>query len=141
MSTRHLSIRIEQQCFDALEAESQRTRESVSELARRLIDEGLRMEKHPGIVFRSSATGRLPSLTDGPAVWVVARILRDLDVSEGAALDEAVELTSLRPDQVSVVARYYREFKQEIDDWLDRLDSEAERAFAASGRQPLQRAV
>ncbi|HLF79393.1 MAG TPA: hypothetical protein VJB57_18065 [Dehalococcoidia bacterium] len=131
MASRHLSLRIDPQCFEELEAESKRNRESLSELARRLIEEGLRMEKHPGIVFRPGLTGRQPALVDGPSVWVVARVLRGRDLSTEQSIQEGAALTSLRPDQVMTAARYYSEYKQEIDDWMDRLDEEAEKAYVA----------
>jgi hypothetical protein len=40
----------------------------MSPLAERLIDEGLRMDDHPLIVFRSGPAGRRPALAGGPDI-------------------------------------------------------------------------
>ncbi len=62
MSSKHLSVRLEQDTLERLDAESRRTGQSRSQLAKTLLDEGLRMETHPGIVFRSGPAGRRPAL-------------------------------------------------------------------------------
>jgi hypothetical protein len=43
----------------------------------RLVDEGVRMEEHLGIVFRDGPTGRRAGLAGGPDVWEVIVVLRD----------------------------------------------------------------
>jgi hypothetical protein len=50
--------------------------EPRSRVAERLIDEGLRMEEFPGVVFRSGPTGRRASLLGGPDVWEVVADLQ-----------------------------------------------------------------
>jgi hypothetical protein len=59
--------------------------ETRSQLALRLIDEGLRMDAHPGIVFRPGPAGRRPGLMAGPDVWEVARVLREQPPGEDGA--------------------------------------------------------
>lgn len=135
MASRHLSIRISEQTYEQLEAQSRRERESVSELARRLIDEGLRMQAHPGIVFRDTASGRQAALADGPKVWVVARVLRELTDPFETAIAKTAELTGLTPHQVMAAAQYYAAYRQEIDEWLREQDEEAERAYATWKRE------
>jgi hypothetical protein len=41
---------------------------SLSSAANRLVDEALRMNEHPGIVFRAGPTGRRAALAAGPGV-------------------------------------------------------------------------
>ena len=43
--------------------------DSISSIGERQIDEGLRMEAHPGIVFRNGPSGRRAGLAAGPDVW------------------------------------------------------------------------
>jgi hypothetical protein len=135
MATRHLSLRIDSETFDELTARSREAGQTRSHLAKTLLEEGLRMQAHPGIVFRPGAAGRRPALADGPDVWMVARILRDVESRGEAALCETAELTGLHPSQVAKVARYYAQYQDEIDEWLRRLDEEADRAEAAWRRE------
>ncbi|MEX1271534.1 MAG: hypothetical protein WEB55_03685, partial [Acidimicrobiia bacterium] len=51
-----------------LKASAHRRDVGVSTLAERLIDEGLRMEAHPMVVFREGPSGRRPVLAGGPEV-------------------------------------------------------------------------
>ncbi|HJQ42001.1 MAG TPA: hypothetical protein VJ831_02855, partial [Jatrophihabitantaceae bacterium] len=46
---------------------------SGSSAANRFVDEGLRMEEHPGVVFRDGPTGRRAVLIGGPDVRDVIR--------------------------------------------------------------------
>jgi hypothetical protein len=135
MTTRHLTLRVDADSFERLDAESKRTKLTRSELAKRLIEEGLRMEAHPGIVFRPGVTGRQPALADGPKVWVVARVFREMKGSFDEAVARTAELMELSPHQVRTAARYYAEFRKEVDEWLRALDEEAEQAHAAWQRE------
>jgi hypothetical protein len=132
MTSTHFSIRMSQTTLDELDQFGRRTGHTRSEAARTLINEGLRMEQHPGIVFRGGPAGRRAGLAAGPDVWEVARVLRGISGTEGdEALERAVALTGLRLDQVSTALRYYGEYQTEIDDWIRRVDEEADRAEAA----------
>ena len=44
---------------------------SAAGLAQRLIDEGLRMADHPGVIFKDGPSGRRAALAYGPDVWEV----------------------------------------------------------------------
>jgi cyclopropane fatty-acyl-phospholipid synthase-like methyltransferase len=130
MGSRHLSLRINEETLARLETQGQRSRENVSEIARRLIEEGLRMEAHPGIVFRQGFLERQAALADGPKVWVVARVFRDMTCPREEAIMQTVQLTGLHPHQVDVAMRYYSEYREEIDDWLRAQDEYADEAYA-----------
>jgi hypothetical protein len=124
MATGHLSIRLDLGTIERLDAESKRSGRTRSELARTLIEEGLRMERHPGIVFRSGPSGRRPGLAGGPDVWEVIRVFREVSSGEQRVEDTA-SLTGLSPSQVMAAARYYAEFADEINAWISRIDEEA----------------
>ena len=128
MPSRHLSIRIDPESFERLERESRRMRLSRSELARTLLEEGLRMEAHPGIVFRDGPTGRRPGLAGGPDIWEVARVYREVEGPD--RIRETADLTGLLHQQIRAAASYYSEFQDEIDDWIAMVDEVAERAEA-----------
>ena len=131
----HLSVRVDDDLLQRLEDECRRSGQSRSALAKQLLEEGLRMQRHPGIVFRPGATGRRPALAGGPAVWVVARIFREWEGPPGEMTPFITENLAITAQQVSVAAGYYAEYRDEIDDWLDRLDEEADRAKAEWMRQ------
>jgi uncharacterized protein (DUF433 family) len=131
----HLSIRLEDELLGRLDAEGRRTGRSRSEVAKTLIEEGLRMEAHPGIVFRPGPTGRRPGLAGGPDVWEVARVLRQVQGEAEDVIRRTAELTGLTSEQVRAALGYYADFRDEIDAWMQRVDEEAERQETAWRRQ------
>ncbi len=55
---------------------------SRASVAARYVDEGLRMDEHPGIVFRDGPAGRRASVIGGPDVWEVVTALRSARSAE-----------------------------------------------------------
>ncbi len=135
MPSRHLSLRLPSETIDRLDRQSRLTGQNRSEVAKTLLEEGLRMEAHPGIVFRPGPAGRRPGLSDGPDVWEVARVLREVLTDEPDPVAATAELTELRPDQIRTVLGYYAEYRTEIDDWIQRVDDYADAAEAAWRRE------
>ena len=133
--SRHLSVRVGEDLFEQLEAQSRSSGQSRSAVAKQLLEEGLRMELHPGIVFRSGPGGRRAGLVGGPDVWEVASALRDADGDDGDSLAEIGERTGLTADQVSAALRYYADYTYEVSDWIRRVEDEAERAEARWRRE------
>lgn len=127
MVSKHLSMRVDDELLQDLEEECRKSGQSRSAVAKRFLEEGLRMARHPGIVFRPGPTGRRPALVDGPDVWVLGRYFREGGPPRVEAIADEL---ALRVDQVEAAARYYDEFREEIDAWLDRLDAEADRTEA-----------
>lgn len=135
MAGRHLSIRIADDAFERLEAQSRRSGRTRSDVAKTLIEEGLRMEQHPGIVFRSGPAGRRAALAGGPDVWEVVRVVLGVGQRGEAAIARAADLAGLSPDQVRATLAYYAEFRDEVDGWIRRVDEEAAQAETAWHRQ------
>lgn len=98
---------------------------SVSTLARRLLDEGLRMDTHPLIHFREQSTGRYPALVGGPLlVWVIDVIVNDdIPLDEGRAW--AADVMNLSLTQVDAALAYYAEHADEIDEDIARRRQES----------------
>jgi len=86
-----------------------------SALAQRLVDEGLRMAEHPGVVFRDGPTGRRAALTLGPDVWEVIKAAHEVDRRGSKAIIEIGGLMNLPAERVEVALRYYTAYPQEID--------------------------
>ena len=99
-----------------------------SGLAQRLVDEGLRMAEHPGVVFRDGPAGRRPALVVGPDVWELAVFLREIDERGEAAVAAAAETFDVPPSAVAAGIRYYTAFPAEVDAWIDEARSASERA-------------
>jgi hypothetical protein len=76
------------------------TGSSVSALAQRLIDEGLRMADHPGVIFKDGPSGRRAALAFGPDIWEIIKFLREVDERGPAALDAAAEVLAVDANRI-----------------------------------------
>ena len=113
---RPTSLRLPDSVKDRLDHGAARARESASSLAVRLIDEGLRMEEHPGVGFHASAAhGREACLAGGPDIAEVIDILRGLDATGEDRITETAAWFSIHPSRVRVAIGYYTAFPDEID--------------------------
>lgn len=130
-------IRIESETLAALRERSAETGEPIVRLAQRSVDEGMRLDRHPGIVFRGGPTGRRPAVAGGPDVWEVVSAARSAP-ERGDELDAALaERVGSSSDRIRVAVHYYAEFPDEIDRWIERVVEEAER----TGRRPRGRVI
>jgi hypothetical protein len=100
---------------ERLKTEARRRGESSSALAEELIDEGLRVRRHPLVTFRDGASGRRAALVGGPDIWEVVSGIVGGDVPTVERHARAVDLFGLRPAQVDAALAYYAEFTDEID--------------------------
>jgi hypothetical protein len=125
------SIRMSSRTLARLDLGARRRGEPKSRTAERLIDEGLRMEDHPGIVFRDGPTGRRAGLAAGPDVWEVVKVLKEFGGDSDEAIASTAECGNLSHAQVNLALRYYGDFPEEIDDRIALNDEETERQYAA----------
>jgi predicted transcriptional regulator len=121
-----LSIRMPDETRERLQATAEAHGETRSALVRRYIEEGLRMDRHPGIVFRPGPAGRRPALAGGPDVWEVVRVVRNVEARGKRAIAEAASWLGLSTARVRVAVEYYADYPAEIDAWLARVDAQAE---------------
>jgi hypothetical protein len=125
------SIRMSQRTLERLGVGAQRRGEAKSRTAERLIDEGLRMEDHPGIVFKDGPTGRRAALSFGPDVWEVVKVVKEFGSTGEQAIAGAAEWGNLSHGQVNVALRYYGDFPEEVDARIAFNREETERQHAA----------
>ena len=126
-----LSIRFKRPgAYERLKRGAAQRAESISSVGERLIDEGLRMEAHPGIVFRDGPSGRRAGLAAGPDVWEVVGLLRGLPGSVEERVAAAATQLGLTDMQVRTASRYYAEFTDEIDARIAHNDDIADRELA-----------
>jgi hypothetical protein len=107
---------------------SERLGESKARVAERLIEEGLRVEAFPGIVFRSGPTGRRAGIAGGPDVWEIVRDLKGV-VGKGSTdpIAAVVGVTGLDRNMVELAASYYAAYPGDIDERISMNDQAAER--------------
>lgn len=119
MSTKRttpFSARLDSRLVERLRARSARDGVSASQLAERYIDEGIRSEEFPGVVFRSGPAGRRAGLVGGPDVWEIVRDVRG--AREAGAVDAIAVVAAaseLTDAQARLAAAYYTAYPEEID--------------------------
>lgn len=129
-ASRQFSARLDGQIIDRLEDRGARSGLNKSRLAERYIDEGMRMEDHPGVVFRDGPAGRRAGLAAGPDVWEVIGALRSTGLRGDDAIRAAAEWSSLNERQVRDALAYYNDYPAEIDMRLHLNEEEADAAEA-----------
>lgn len=110
---------------------------SLSAAANLLVDEGLRMAEHPGVIFRDGPTGRRAALAGGPDVWELVRAVKsaraaETDLSEDEILDLVATNTGVPLRHVRTAVNYWASHPSEIDaeiDGADRAELHAEEAW------------
>lgn len=101
---------------------------SIAGLAQRLIDEGLRMADHPGVIFKDGPSGRRAALAYGPDIWEVVTFLREIDERGPAAVDAAAEVFAADASRISTAISYYADYSDEIDAEIADADDASRRA-------------
>ncbi|HMI82232.1 MAG TPA: hypothetical protein VK480_10630, partial [Solirubrobacterales bacterium] len=106
-----------------------------SRLAERYVDEGTRMDEHPGIMFRGGPTGRRAALAGGPDVWELMFTLKSGKARGEEAIAATADLLNLTDSQVRTAVRYYGAFTDEIDRRIALNTLDADEAEAAWKRE------
>jgi hypothetical protein len=123
MATTTVSLDLDATTLDRL-AERERatgeSRSSRSQLAQRYIEEGLRMERYPGIFFQDGATGRRAKLIGGPDVWEVMSTVLQAEGDPDQVIETSAAWLGLPPESIHAAMAYYAEFRDEIDDRIER---------------------
>ena len=94
----YLPARIDPAALRELDRHAKRLGKPRSNLVERYVEEWLRMDKHPGIVFVEGAAGRRPALASrrGLDVW---EVITTLHANDGKVAD-AAEVLSLPESEV-----------------------------------------
>lgn len=132
---RPFSARWDADVLERLERRSEQAGTSKSRLAERYVDEGTRMDEHPGIAFRGGPTGRRAALAGGPDVWEVMQTLKSGDERGAAAVATTAKLLDLTELQVRTAVSYYAAYPEEIDKRIKRNVEEADAAEATWRRE------
>jgi uncharacterized protein (DUF433 family) len=130
------SIRLRPDLKEALERRAREAGLPAAALYERFIDEGLRRDDHPLIVFRDGAGGRRPTLAG--TRLDVGQVIDSLLAAEGkgdTALQETAEYLSIPEGHVRACLSYYAAYKDEVDNWRSIVAEAAEREREAWHRE------
>jgi uncharacterized protein (DUF433 family) len=121
---RQRSVRLPADTLARLDSLAEERGQSANTVAARLIEEGLRLDRHPLIYFRDAAAGRRPALLG--TRLDVGRIIETVRAHEGSVSDTAEYLA--QPEaKIRAAVRYYAEFRDEVDAWSQRMRDIARR--------------
>ncbi|MGH3372687.1 MAG: hypothetical protein ACRDPR_22095 [Nocardioidaceae bacterium] len=112
---RPTSFRLPEALLDRLEAESRTKGVSVTGLVAVLLDEGLKVRRFPGVVYRDGPTGRRAGLVGGPDIWEVVRDLRHAPGKGVKRIEHLAAATGLSAARIRLAADFYAEFPEEVD--------------------------
>jgi hypothetical protein len=115
-ATRNFSARWATDVLDRLRKRSEAEGISKSRLAERYVDEGIRMDEHPGIEFRDGPAGRRASLQHGPDVWQLVMTLKEYESRGGDVIVATAEHLNLDAFEVEIGMRYYAAYPEDIDE-------------------------
>ena len=129
MASEIVSVELDTETHEMLITLSRDTGESPSRMLRRLVREAMRMERHPGIVFRDGPAGRRPALIGGPDVWGVVPIVHNIASESDDPIAAAANWLGIPVAHMQAAMDYYAEYTDEVDAWIarnERLATEAE---------------
>lgn len=129
--TQTFSARWDADVVERLARRSEIDGTNKSRLAERYVDEGTRMDEHPGVVFRNGPTGRRAALAGGPDVWEVIATLKSGEARGEKAVAATAQLLDLTDSQVRIAVRYYGTYAEEVDSRIKRNLEGADAAEAA----------
>lgn len=130
------SLRLRSDLKHALERRASAAGTSLAALYERLLEEGIRHDEHPLIVFRDGAGGRRAALVG--TRLMVAQVIDTVLVAEGdpsAKVREAAAYLRIPENRVHACVRYYADYTDEVDGWRAREAEAADREQEAWRRQ------
>jgi uncharacterized protein (DUF433 family) len=126
VATQTRSFRLNEGLLERLEDRAGQVRESANALGARYLEEGLRRDEHPQIVFVDRAAGRRATLAG--TRLNVAYVITTARAAGSA--EEAAESLDLPLWKVRAALGYYADFRDEIDAEIERDRRLAEREEA-----------
>lgn len=126
-----MSFRLNPRTVGRLKERAESGAESQTALAERFIEEGLRRDEHPLLYFRDGEAGRRPAILG--TRLDVATVVATIRQNDGS-IEEAADYLDVPVEQVEACARYYADYRDEIDEWAARSE-----AAAAQAREQWQR--
>jgi uncharacterized protein (DUF433 family) len=121
------ALRIPPRTLAHLKRRAREAGQPQAALAERYLEEGLRMDEHPLISFRDGASGRRPALLG--TRLDVADVIETIWQND-RSVEQAAAYLELPVDRVEACLRYYADYRDEVDEWIDHSRAIAEREEA-----------
>lgn len=129
------AIRIESETLRSLRERSEQSGEPIVRLAQRYIDEGMRIDRHPGVVFRDGPAGRRAVVVGGPDVWEVIAAARSAPERGERLIDALAERIGVPSERIRIAIQYYAEYPDDVDRFMTLVEEEADLLAQALERQ------
>jgi len=127
----HLSLRLPSETLARVRERSAEYGEPLTALVERYIEDGLRLDRHPGIVFVDGPSGRRARLA---GTRLDVSFVIELLLANESSLEETADYLALPLRHVQAALSYYGEFQREIDDRIALVQRIADREEAAYRR-------
>jgi uncharacterized protein (DUF433 family) len=127
------SFRLPAETVARLDARASLLGSTRTTVAERLLEEGLRLVEHPGIVFTDGAQGERRATIAGSRldVWMVVETIR----ANGNSTEAAARYLDVPPAWIEVAARYFAAFPDEIDAEIERNRAFTDREMRLASEQ------
>lgn len=126
------SFRLPASTIARLDARARAAGTTRTTVAEQLLEEGLRLVEHPGIMFTDGPAGRRAAIAGtGLDVWQVVETIRD----NNGSLRDAAAYHDIALWRIEAAARYYAAFPDEIDGWIKANDELFEREARLAAEQ------
>ncbi len=118
------SLRMDDDTHEELLGHADRIEVNPSKLVNRYVKEGVRMDKHPAVIFKTTAQGRRAAvLAEHPGLQVIDAI--GTWQAERQDVAKTARYLHITEDDVRAVLRYYADYKAEVDrDLKEHLDAQ-----------------
>lgn len=131
---RPTSFRLPSELLARLEAEAASTGSTVTSLVSRLLDEGLKTRRFPGIVYRDGPAGRRAGLVGGPDIWELVRAVKGSVGDGDQRLRHVADELGVPLGRLALAIDFYMAFPEEVDERIA-----ADERAAAQVRELIQR--
>ena len=128
----HRSFRLPRGLLGEIRRRADLSGVSQTALVERYLEEGIRLDEHPMIVFRSSPLGRRAMLAG--TRLEVAQVV-DTVRAEGGSVEAAAAYLGLGRHHVRACTQYYDEHQAEVDAYARRVVTENDRLREAHERE------
>jgi uncharacterized protein (DUF433 family) len=116
VATQHYKVPLDADLARGVEQLAAETQRSPDAVIAQIVDEGLRVRRHPGIEFRDTAFGRRPYVAGSRlGVWDVVLIWKAHQGNRTATLQY---LDPFAEWQLDGALGYYQEFPDEVEEYI-----------------------
>lgn len=109
------SFRLPEELLKRIDEEASERNTSVTALVSTLLDEGLKIRRFPGIVYRDGPSGRRAGVSGGPDVWEIVAAVKDASGRGEQKVRRVSDEFRLPLSQIRLALDFYATYPEEID--------------------------